>query len=442
MSFIYPRRDCLQETDMDTIGRSSRPDKDTFSISPSGHFYIHYDTTGNHAPDLTGNPNYVEEVGMIADSAYHVLVDVMGYAAEPFDGEGGYDIYIMSYSPGAYGFNYTDSPSQNQNGATSYLTIDNDYLGFNSIFGLTPIQIMRISVSHEYFHGIQRGYRNNLGNNAYFYEMCAMWFEDVLIPDGNDYIDGWADPLLNNPTADFDNTGGGYELALFGHYLSSFLDPNGIENVFNSTIIREIWDRFGDTNSSALYAVRHVLDGENYSLTFIEAWVDFISRNLYNGIYPNMENPFYYYIDQALIEPITTNSQLLSDSETFSLGINNESAAIQSYEIGEFDVLLDIDHSSDEYFGRIPIVSTSYYNDILFGIDASGVELASDSEIHFIYASETQGSVTIDIMSTYFNYPYDYSLVDINTTSTTYDSTISPSYFEDLITLHYFGHQN
>ena len=51
----------------------------------------------------------------------------------------------------------------------------------------------------------------------------AMWFEDVIIPDGNDYIDDWADPLLNNPTTSFDNTGNGYELALFGHYLSSFL---------------------------------------------------------------------------------------------------------------------------------------------------------------------------------------------------------------------------
>ena len=40
--------------------------------------------------------------------------------------------------------------------------------------------------------------------------MTSMWFEDVLIPDGNDYLDGWADDLLDNPTSDFDNTGSGY----------------------------------------------------------------------------------------------------------------------------------------------------------------------------------------------------------------------------------------
>jgi len=54
--------------------------------------------------------------------------------------------------------------------------------------------------------------------------MTSMWFEDILIPDGNDYLDGWADDLLDDPTAAFDDTGDGYELALFGHYLSSFLD--------------------------------------------------------------------------------------------------------------------------------------------------------------------------------------------------------------------------
>ena len=85
---------------------------------------------------------------------------------------------------------------------------------------------MQISVGHEYFHAIQYGYEENFGVNQYFYEMTAMWFEDILIPDGNDYLDGWADDLLNNPTAAFDNTGGGYELALFGHYLSSYIDPN------------------------------------------------------------------------------------------------------------------------------------------------------------------------------------------------------------------------
>ena len=37
---------------------------------------------------------------------------------------------------------------------------------------------------------------------------------------------------------------------------------------------------------------------------------------------------------------------------------------------------------------------------------------------------------------------YDYSLEDINNLSSTFGETISPGYFPDQVTLHYFGHYN
>ena len=37
---------------------------------------------------------------------------------------------------------------------------------------------------------------------------------------------------------------------------------------------------------------------------------------------------------------------------------------------------------------------------------------------------------------------YDYSLEDINISSSTYGEAISPYYFQGQVTLHYFGHQN
>ena len=36
---------------------------------------------------------------------------------------------------------------------------------------------------------------------------------------------------------------------------------------------------------------------------------------------------------------------------------------------------------------------------------------------------------------------YDYSLIDINPNSATHNNIISPGYFENEVTLHYFGHQ-
>jgi hypothetical protein len=244
---------------------------------------------------------------------------------------------------------------------------------------------MRITLVHEYFHAIQWGYRGNTGNNAYFYEMSSMWFEDVMVPEGNDYLGyTWISDLFDHPTRAFDKTGAGYELALFGHYLSSFIDPKGQIDAKQSTIMLEIWSRFSDcrdfyrplecNNRGAFYAVEDILE-DNYNTTFIESWVDFISRNLYNGIYENMNNDFYYYIDQALIEPISTSPSPLSDFETFSIEIDldNESAAIKSFQLDEGG-LLSINHLSDDFLGRIAVVSTSDYNDLFWAEDISGIE--------------------------------------------------------------------
>ena len=38
LSSVFARRDCLQQAELDALGRSSRPDTDTLAISPSGHF--------------------------------------------------------------------------------------------------------------------------------------------------------------------------------------------------------------------------------------------------------------------------------------------------------------------------------------------------------------------------------------------------------------------
>ena len=404
LTLIFARRDCLQNAERDALGRTMRPEKDTLAISPSGHFYIHYDTTGTEAPDLTdsdsnGVPDYIDEVGIIADSAHHVLVDIMEWEEEPFDGEGGYDIYIMSYAAGVYGFNYKDI------GNTSYLQIDNDYVGYNSKFDLAPIEIMRITVGHEYFHGIQWGYEENLGSNAYFYEMTSMWFEDVLIPDGNDYLDGWVDDLLDDPTADFDNTGSGYELALFGHYLSSFLDSKGIDTAKNSTIIREMWERYGSTSSNAFNSVKYVLEN-GYNISFIETWTDFMSRNLYNGIYENMDNPFYYYIDQSIVDPILTFTTLLSDSSEFVLELDDESAAIESFLIGSMESLITINHDAVEFTGRVAIVSSSEpeLNNLFWGSDTTVEESFNNAEVHFVYGIDGS-SITLPIEITAHTVP-------------------------------------
>ena len=154
ISFIYPRRDCLQQHELDRLGRlGGRPELQDSTLSPKGHFYIHYDTTAANdelesgPPDLTdlnlnGVPDYIDEVGTIADSARNVLGEVMGFQRAPFDADSIYDIYIMDYPKSKYGFNDTDKPGtadQNQeNGTSSYLKIDNDFIPHSLDVDISP----------------------------------------------------------------------------------------------------------------------------------------------------------------------------------------------------------------------------------------------------------------------------------------------------------------
>ena len=79
--------------------------------------------------------------------------------------------------------------------------------------------------------------------------------------------------------------------------------------------MKKIWEEYSNSyvNSNnydkPLEVIDRVLQLE-YQTSFIETWVDFISRNLYNGLNPN----YYYYDDQSLINPINTFSTNIIDA--------------------------------------------------------------------------------------------------------------------------------
>ena len=164
-----------------------RPETDTYAVSPSGHFYIHYDLSGNDAPILDDNnsngvPDYIDEVGIIADSSRHVLVDIMGFSPEPSDGDGIYDIYIDDLGPGYYGVNILDSDFTD---GQSYIKIDDEYESGD--YYIPGINTMRLTVAHEFFHAIQYAYRPN-SSDSYIREMSSMWFENVFVENCYDFL--------------------------------------------------------------------------------------------------------------------------------------------------------------------------------------------------------------------------------------------------------------
>ena len=194
----------------------------------------------------------------------------MGFIPVPEEGENPYPIYIENRSSGNYGVN-TNS---------GWVEIDNDYSSGFYTYGL---QAMKVTVAHEYFHAIQRKYRDLAIENRYFYEFSSTWIEDVIFPEGNDYLfwlDG-PDRVWTNPGIAFSDTDG-YSAALYGHYINSIIE--GQENAIQSNLIREIWEKIGNTNLSFSSSINSILD--NYNSSFIESWTDFIARNHFNSRNP------------------------------------------------------------------------------------------------------------------------------------------------------------
>ena len=250
-------------------------------ISPSGHFKIHY----NNYYD--GINDYAYNVAIAADSSRKVIVDEMDFRSEVSDEDGLYDIYIEQLPNGSYGWNCPDGDL-----GQSWVEIDDNYIGTN--YGTTGLDAMRISIAHEYFHAIQRAYVPSPGQNSFFYELSSIWIEDIIFPEINDYIffSQNGDDYFSNPEKNM-NEYNGYGLGLYGHYMNF---------IFDNQIMQRIWEDFSlinsdDENEYVFNAINNVLNNQNfgYNSSFVETWLDFNTRNLFNGYFEDMNNNIYYY---------------------------------------------------------------------------------------------------------------------------------------------------
>ena len=373
----------------------SRPDTDASTPSPTGHFLIHYDLNGEDAPsqiDLNNNniPDYIDEVGIIADSTRNILVDIMGFLPEIEDSDGLYDIYIQDRVSGYYGVNYPDS---NSSEGSSYIIIDNAYEPGE--FLTSGINTMRLTVAHEFFHAIQRSYRTVPNSDTYFWEMSSTWIEDVIVPDGNDYI-YWVDPLFNNPDQRISDTDG-YSIALFGHYLSIIID--GHNNQFDSNIIKKMWEVYSDIGSP-IHSMNSVLSSE-YETDFSNAWLNFLSRNHFNGIYNNDDNAFYYYSDQQYLSPISSSVNFLNENIFFDLFVSEESAAFKTLYLingGYISLSNSVIPSASEINGSIAVISSNNPgSNRLIDVNEDVQYIDSESYLHFSYSGYENSIIDIEV---------------------------------------------
>ncbi|MCK4301174.1 MAG: hypothetical protein KAW91_00285, partial [candidate division Zixibacteria bacterium] len=233
---------------------------DQFHDSDSGHFRVHYTTSGLNAVygsqsvNENGVPNFVVKVAEILDSVRAFIVDSLEYPPPPPDGyePGGdekYDVYLRNLYTQVYGYTYPDSLLREGNDSlrsTSFIELNSNP---SQLFGYEnrPLDAVRVTCAHEFFHAVQFGLdateerARDLSSRA-FMEMSAVWMEEMLYDDINDYY-FYLPYFFRFPQSSimqFESTHWDY------HPYGSVVFPIYLAERFGSAIIRDIWERCRD----------------------------------------------------------------------------------------------------------------------------------------------------------------------------------------------------
>jgi len=302
----------------------------------SSNFIVHYAVTGpdavyEPAVDIipgggNGVPDFVDSVLIILE---HVLVVItgptdggnLGFHLPPNDnGRGGdnrYDIYLLNLGSGFFGFTNPD-PDSTEYQVASFMFLDNDYLG--TAYQNSPLEAVKVTGAHEYFHADQfvsdaNEFDFDDPNNPNSYkpwwlEASAVWVEDVVYDDINDYL-GYLPFFYGYPWMGLGTFNYGSDARSFHPYASGVW-PIYLAEKHGVSTIRQIWQRCENViGYNALTAMDETLINRGTSLN--KGFLDFAVWNYHTG---SRSDPNLFYSEGEsfpLIESTGGISQLMED---------------------------------------------------------------------------------------------------------------------------------
>ncbi|GAB4375624.1 MAG: hypothetical protein Kow0042_21210 [Calditrichia bacterium] len=269
------------------LHKASAANLDRVYFSPSGHFRIHYALGGYHAiptydRDSNGIPDYLEFVGKSFDRAWEIEVDSLGFHPPPDSSGNPREVYpINCQHISNYGSTVLDYEIPNLPGSNYVTYIDiNVNFSFVHYPGVTdPIvrdsMAIAVTAAHEFQHALHSGYRlypdnANLFHDFWFIESSAVFMEEVVAPEVNDYIQYVKDylPYINQPIDDDQFSSTAYGRGVFIILLGE---------IHGKDITRKIWEEI--LNVRATPAIEIVLNslGSNLQTEIIRlsGWLYF-----------------------------------------------------------------------------------------------------------------------------------------------------------------------
>lgn len=265
----------------------ARPSLPLSYRTPDGRFRFHYTTTGVDAVNpastipeavAAGVPDYIYEAGLAAQKAHQLLRNTLGFDLPLSDqGQGGgdeFDFYVNNRPRTEYGSTEWDFLDASGRGP-GYSFVDNDFVGYNT----TGLAALRVTVAHEYFHGVQFNYRYR-EQDRFFFEMSSTWFEDFAYDEVNDYY-FYLRTFFNNPSTPLHESDG-YESCIWLHYLA--------KRTGTARVVLDLWRDI--KLEPAVNAFKTVLESAPYALPFSQAFSEFNTWCYFTG--PRADSVRYF----------------------------------------------------------------------------------------------------------------------------------------------------
>jgi hypothetical protein len=419
--------------------------------SPSGRFLIHYTSQGQDAV-YNGITGYVDSVAAIFDDVYSHLVNTLGYPDPPTDGfypEGGddaFDVYLQDLGGLYYGLTQMEELVTSQT-ATAFMILDNDYQEI-SVYRDRPLDAVRVTCAHEFYHVIQFGIDFTEGtytdNGPYWMEMSATWMEEEMYDHINDYY-FYLPHFFEEPYTSIQRFHVDPFIPDF-HPYGSVVYPLFLSQRYDRDLIRDIWLQCaheGTDTDDFLAAADHVIDSASGGLeSFASSFREFTVWNYYTGTRADLAPDDIGYEERAVYAEFLDHT---GDS-VIAVYANYEDSVV----VNRYVNMLNPYHNAAFYLRLDELQSIK--PDTTYWVCNSGSFPACSDSSQVIDPS--QGYDTMYVGSTFAvgfdldpGFPYEWGLSIIYQLADDFDSTIVelrtlPVSFSDLIEFEFAELQN
>ena len=282
---------------------------------------VHYALTGLDAPyqvsvdvnPADGVPDFINRTLETFEYVWSCQVDTLGFTIPPTDaGRGGdnrYDVYVENLGAGFFGFTVPEDVVDGYR-ANSYISIENNFAG--SQYESNPVDGLRVTTAHEFFHAVQFGYdalefdfddpNQPQSYRPWWMEASATWMEDIIYDDINDYI-GYLPFFLGYSWMGLGSFSYNYGDARSYHPYGACMWPIYLTEKYDDPgIVREIWEQCGEiAGYNALHAMESSLQTRSSSLS--DAFLEFAVWNFHSG---DFADPAKFYSEGASFPEVDT----------------------------------------------------------------------------------------------------------------------------------------